>query len=114
MAPLVISNADYRKTILELCGGQENFPAALVARTQAATMRHPLAVLYVALDSPLTGLPNANVWWWRGENAEDAYARLWRGGEHQQVPFVFFSFASTKDPEAAACPPGQGRGKVVK
>lgn len=112
-APLVISNADYRKTVLELCGGQENFPASLVARTRAATMRLPLAVLYVALDSPLTGLRNANVWWWRGEDAEDAYARLWRGGGSEEVPFVFVSFASTKDPDAAACPPGHANFQVM-
>jgi phytoene dehydrogenase-like protein len=112
-APLIVSNADYRKTILELCGGRENFPAALVAKTQAATMRHPLAVLYVALDSPLTGLRNANVWWWRGEDVEEAYARLWDDGEHQEVPFVFVSFASTKDPEAPVCPPGQTNFQVM-
>lgn len=112
-APLVISNADYRKTILELCGGEEHFPAALVNRTRAATMRHPLAILYVALDRPLTGLPNANVWWWRGEDVEDAYARLWNGDEHQEVPFLFISFASLKDPDGPACPPGHSNLQIM-
>lgn len=112
-APLVISNADYRKTILELCGGEENFPRGLVARTQSATMRLPLAILYVALNSPLTGLPNANIWWWRGEDVEDAYARLWRDGEHDEVPFIFISFASAKDPGGAACPPGHSNFQIM-
>jgi all-trans-retinol 13,14-reductase len=112
-APLVISNADYRKTILDLCGGEEHFPAALVARTRSAAMRLPLAIAYVALDSPVTGLPNTNVWWWRGEDVEDAYTRLWRDGEHQDVPFLFLSFASRKDPGGPACPPGHTNMQIM-
>lgn len=111
-APLIISNADYRSTILEL-GGAENFPPAIVSRTREATMRLPLAVVYVALDRPMDHLPNANIWWWRGEDVDEAYGRLWNDDTNQEVPFLFFSFASNKDPGAAACPPGHSNFQVM-
>ncbi|MEU9079899.1 NAD(P)/FAD-dependent oxidoreductase [Kitasatospora sp. NPDC004745] len=117
-APLVISNADYRRTVLDLCGGEEAFPAELVAKTRAATMRGAVVAVYVALDTELPGLPNANIWWHDSDDMEAAHAamqeRYARDGSMESVPQLTFSFASLKDPGAAAvCPPGHSNFQLM-
>lgn len=111
-APVVVSNADYCRTVLELCGGRVNLPEPVVARAEAATMRLPLAVCYVALDCELP-LPSANIWYWPGEDVEAAYARV-ESGLLDELPFAFLSFASLKDPVlGAACPPGHTNFQIM-
>ncbi|MBD0694734.1 phytoene desaturase family protein [Streptomyces sp. CBMA123] len=117
-APLVISNADYRRTVLDLCGGERAFPADLVARTREATMRGAMVAVYVALDTELSGLPNANIWWHGSDDMEAAHAAMLeeceRHGTVSELPQLMFSFASQKDPGAAAvCPPGHTNFQVL-
>ncbi|WP_309238693.1 phytoene desaturase family protein [Actinoplanes aureus] len=103
-APLVVSNADYRRTVLELVG-PEHFPAGVVKRTRAATMGMPFVTLYLGLKRALPSRPNANVWWY-DIDVDEYYKRL-EAGEQGDVPFLFLSFASHKDPgSATVCPPG--------
>ncbi|MER7847999.1 NAD(P)/FAD-dependent oxidoreductase [Kitasatospora sp. NPDC096077] len=117
-APLVISNADYRRTVLELCGGERAFPVDVVERTRAATMRGAVVALYVALDTELPGLPNANLWWHDSDDMEAAHAAMlerWRrDGVLDSLPHLMFSFASLKDPGAGAvCPPGHSNFQLL-
>ena len=109
-AAVVVSNADYRRTILELCGGSESLPANVVDRATTARMRMPMAVTYVALNRELARQSNANIWHWTTEDVDGAYARL-ESGDQQQLPFVFLSFASVKD--ASSCPPGHGNFQIM-
>ncbi|MDG4810803.1 NAD(P)/FAD-dependent oxidoreductase [Micromonospora sp. WMMD1120] len=103
-APLVVSNADYRRTVLELVG-PEHFPAGVVKRTRAATMGMPFVTLYLGLKRPLPQRRNANVWWY-DVDVDDYYKQLAAEGP-DDVPFLFLSFASHKDPDSTAvCPPG--------
>ncbi|WP_035800557.1 phytoene desaturase family protein [Kitasatospora mediocidica] len=109
---LVVSNADYPRTVLELVGAQ-HFTRRLAARTSAAVMTYPFASLFVALDTELPQRPNANLWWYRGEDVEQDYARL-AAGELDPVPFLFVSFASLKDPgSGSVCPPGHSNFQVM-
>ncbi|MEV7597951.1 NAD(P)/FAD-dependent oxidoreductase [Kitasatospora sp. NPDC089797] len=117
-APLVISNADYRRTVLDLCGGERAFPADVVERTRDATMRGAVVALYVALDTELPGLPNANIWWHDSDDLEAAHAAMvdrWeRDGVLDSLPHLMFSFASLKDPGAGAvCPPGHSNFQLL-
>ncbi|MEV7924229.1 MULTISPECIES: NAD(P)/FAD-dependent oxidoreductase [unclassified Kitasatospora] len=117
-APLVISNADYRRTVLDLCGGEDAFPSEVVARTRAATMRGSFVSVYIGLDTELPGLPNANLWWHDSDDMEGAHAamleRYARDGSMDSVPALTFSFASLKDPGAAAvCPPGHSNFQLM-
>ncbi len=112
-APLVVSNADYRRTILDLCGGEEHFPAALVAQTREAKMRFPVLSVYVALDVELPHVPNANIWWHGGEDIEGAHAAL-LAGDMEEIPSLALSFASIKDPGSrAVCPPGHSNFQIM-
>ncbi|WP_158895865.1 phytoene desaturase family protein [Amycolatopsis anabasis] len=111
-APIVVSNADYRRTVLELCGGAENLPAPVVDRAEGARMRLPTAVCYVALDTELPERPNANIWYWATEDVDRAYERLEAGSLEPE--FAFLSFASVKDPVAgSACPPGHTNFQIM-
>jgi len=110
-APVVVSNVDYRQTVLRLCQGQ-GFSPTVVARAGQSRMRAAVAVAYVALDRPLD-LPNANIWWWGREDIEQAYAQV-LSGAGDEVPFAFLSFASLKDPgNGALCPPGHSNFQVM-
>jgi len=112
--PIVVSNADYRHTVLRLCRGR-GFPPSVLAKTQAATGRAAVAIAYVALDRPLD-LPNANMWCWAHDDIEQAYAQAMTGSGtgSGQPPFAFLSFASLKDPEnRAVCPPGHSNFQVM-
>lgn len=108
-APIVVSNADYRRTVLELCPGA--FPAPVVRRTSDASMTMGLATLFVALDTE-EPRPNANIWWWDTEDLADAADRVRSGSD--EVPFVFLSFSSVKDPvHGSSCPPGQTNFQIM-
>ncbi|NJC70658.1 NAD(P)/FAD-dependent oxidoreductase [Planosporangium thailandense] len=109
-APVVVSNADYRRTVLELIGPDAGLPARVVRNAEEAVMRLPFAVLYVGLNRPLSDRRNANMWWFAGEDIEAAYAELHRG-QLDEVPFVFLSFASIKDERC--CPPGHSNFQVM-
>ncbi|UJW29258.1 NAD(P)/FAD-dependent oxidoreductase [Saccharothrix sp. AJ9571] len=112
-APVVVSNADYRRTVLELCGGNENLPDAVVDRARDARMRLPTAVCYVALDRELPEQPNSNIWYWPDEDVEGAYARV-EAGDLDELPFAFLSFASIKDPvPGSCCPPGHTNFQIM-
>jgi all-trans-retinol 13,14-reductase len=111
-APLVVSNADYRRTVLDLVG-PEHFPRRLVAKTENATMGLPFATLYVALDTELPPRPNANLWWYRGDDISAYYDGL-ATSELDPVDFLFMSFASLKDPGSrSVCPPGHSNFQVM-
>ncbi|MFH9731196.1 phytoene desaturase family protein [Streptomyces sp. NPDC017260] len=111
-APLVVSNADYSRTVLDLVG-EEHFGRRVVARTRRAEMALPLATLYVALDKELPARPNANLWWYRDDDIEGYYRQL-AEERISPLPFLFVSFASLKDPDArAVCPPGHSNFQVM-
>ncbi|HSZ41109.1 MAG TPA: NAD(P)/FAD-dependent oxidoreductase [Trebonia sp.] len=112
-APIVISNADYRRTILELCGPDSGISPVLVARARAATMRLPLVVLYLALDIELPDTPNANIWWLDTEDIEQRYAEL-RDGASGTLPLIFISNASVKEQgQGPASPAGHTNLQVM-
>jgi phytoene dehydrogenase-like protein len=112
-APIVVSNADYLRTILELCAGKESLPAKVVDRANAASMRLPLAICYVALDFEPPDQTGANTWYWSTDDVDAAYERL-EGGDIDPIPFAFLSFSSLKDPvPGAGCPPGHSTMQIV-
>ncbi|MEC3979486.1 phytoene desaturase family protein [Amycolatopsis sp. H20-H5] len=104
-ADLVVSNADYRRTVLDLVGG-EHFPDSLVTRTRNAQMGMPWLVLYLGLDIDLAERPNANLWWYDTDDIDGYFSQV-STESLDEVPFLFGSFASRKDPgNRTLCPPG--------
>ncbi len=97
-SPVVVSNADLKRTVLELVG-KEHFPAAYVERVEGFEMALPLFVVFLGLDIPASELPygNSNRWVFDDYDFDDEYARV-TDGEMPEKPFVYMATASLKDP----------------
>ncbi|GHJ48863.1 phytoene dehydrogenase [Catellatospora sp. TT07R-123] len=95
-APIVVSNADYRRTVLELVGA-EHLPAAATARAERAVMALPLVSLYLAVDARVVRPPAHNIWWYETEDIDGLYQRL-ADGEFDQPEVAFLSSGSAKNP----------------
>ncbi len=106
-APVVVSNADLKRTVLDLVG-PEHLPADYVARVADFEMSLPLFVVYLILDRDLAaeGFANTNLFL-LADDVEDEYAALERG-ELVAEPMVYLTSASIKDPaNPRLCRPGQ-------
>lgn len=93
-APVVISNADYRRTILDLVGAR-HFPAEVVAGAQQARMALPIVILYLAISQDVPPLPASNLWWFESEDIDGIFAEL-ADGKLGQPRFAFISSGSAK------------------
>jgi all-trans-retinol 13,14-reductase len=113
-APLIVSNADLKRTVLELVGA-EHLPPDYVARVRAFEMALPLFVVFLGLDVPASSLPygNANRWIFGSYDFDGEYAMITRG-EMPERPFIYIATASAKDPEnPRLAPPGHTNLQVM-
>lgn len=113
-APVVVSDADLKRTVLELVG-PEHFPEPFVARVRRFEMALPLFVVYCGLDIPPRALPygNANRWLFSGYDFDAEYARVARG-DLSALPFLYVATASLKDPDnPRIAPPGHTNLQVM-
>lgn len=93
----VVSNADLKRTFLELVG-PEHLSRRLWRRLDRFRMALPLFTVYLAVDVDLTEhLPNTNYWSLPDADVEGWYQRAYRGELPERLP-MFISSASVKDP----------------
>ncbi len=114
-APVVISNADYKRTVLELVG-PDHWRAETVARAESAQMSLPLACVYVTVSRDLvTDQPNCNYFLFPSWDVEGAYSSLEEGElPGGELPFAYVSIASRKDPgNPHLCPPGHTNFQIM-
>ncbi len=104
-APIVVSNADLKRTVQELVG-EEHLPTATVQRIRAFRMTIPLFAVYLGLDVDLRaqGLPNTNYWVWGTYDLEALYQRLERG-EMPDQKLAYITVTSIRDPESGHIAP---------
>jgi phytoene dehydrogenase-like protein len=97
-APIVVSNADLKRTVLELVG-EAHFPASVVERVRAFRMSLPLFAVYLGLDVDLVaqGLPNTNHWLWGTTDIEGIYEEL-EGGKLPEENLAYITITSLRDP----------------
>ncbi len=113
-APVVLSNADLKRTCLELVG-EEHLPPAWVEQIRSLRMGPPMFVVYAVLDRDLAaeGYPNANQFVLSGDDGDVDYRALDRG-EMATDPTLFISIASLKDPtNTKLCRAGQTNLQVM-
>jgi phytoene dehydrogenase-like protein len=106
-APAVISNADLKRTFLELLG-KEDLPAGITQRVRDFEMAPALGMLYLGYDRNLReeGHPVTNYWIYPDYDFEPQYAQVHRG-QFPADPFAYVSIASLKDPtNPRLAPPG--------
>ena len=113
-APVVISDADLKHTLLDLVG-----PAYLsdktVKRTRVYEMSPALGVVFLGIrrDLRVEGVPNTNFWVHPSYDQEPVYADARAGRFHPQ-PFCFISSSTLKDPDNPKdAPPGITKMELV-
>jgi phytoene dehydrogenase-like protein len=112
-APIIVSNADYRRTIRDLVGADHLAPAT-VAWAEEATMTLGLVSVYVVIDIELQG-PNTNYFVFPDYRTDEVYAELDRGGlTSREIPFAYLALASRKDPgNDELCPSGHTNFQIM-
>lgn len=105
-APVVVSNADIKRTYLELVR-REHLPARLRRKVEGFRMALPLFSLYLAVDFDVRDrLPNSTSWIYPHADMEAMYADALAGRVPAQVP-VFMTSGTLKDPQGThTAPPG--------
>lgn len=112
-APLVISNADYRRTIQHMVG-REHLAPGTVDWAEQAQMTLGLICTYVVVDKVLDG-PNTNYFVFSDYRTDDMYDELDAGHlPSGTAPFAYIAIASRKDPgNAELCPPGHTNFQIM-
>jgi phytoene dehydrogenase-like protein len=106
-APVVISNADLKRTMTELVGAGV-LRSSTVARVRGYEMSPALGVVYLGIRGDLraAGHPRTNYWIAPDHDVEAGYAAVARGAFPAR-PWTYVSLTSVKDPEnPRLAPPG--------
>jgi phytoene dehydrogenase-like protein len=106
-APLVVANADAKRTFLEMVG-EQHLSQSLVERVKDYRMSLPLFVIYLAMevDPSELGYTSTNLALSPAYDLEGQYAGCYEGRIPDR-PSVFLSIASLKDPVSEnLAPPG--------
>jgi len=106
-APIVVSNADIKRTVHGLVGPQ-HFAPETVARVDEFRMSLPLFVVYLGLDADLVarGMPNTNYMMWGSYDIEAVYRTI-EAGKIPDEDFIYVTITSLKDPDnTRLAPPG--------
>ncbi len=103
-APVVVSNADLKRTYLELIG-QEHVSPQTVSRVGSYRMALPIFCVYLGLDIDLRQrMPNTNYWYFSTFDIEGLYRDSYEGRLPREVS-LFITAASVKDPHTEAIAP---------
>jgi all-trans-retinol 13,14-reductase len=112
-ADAVVSNADHRRTVLDLVGA-EHWDPATVRWTDDAEMTLGLVCVYVIVDLDLTDGPNTNYFVFPSYETDGLYDALDRGELEGSELFAYIAMASRKDPgNPHLCPSGQTNLQVM-
>jgi all-trans-retinol 13,14-reductase len=113
-APVVVSNADLKRTVTRLVG-ERHFSPDTVDRVRAFRMSLPLFVVYlaVAVDYVAAGRPNSNLMIWGTYDIDGVYTAL-EAGRMPDEDFVYITIASLKDPtNPRLAPPGHSNLQIM-
>lgn len=97
LAPLVISNADYKRTMLELLG-EEHLDGEFESKVRNAEMTLPMHVAYVIVEGEIEMQGSRNFFIFSDESPEDYYETL-KAGKLPNELFAYVSSATHKDPD---------------
>lgn len=99
-APIVVSDADLKRTFGELVG-EEHWAPETMERIRSLKMAVPLFCIYLGLDVDLAarGMPNSNHFIWGDYDIEGVYDEL-DAGRFTSKAMCYLTAASLKDPES--------------
>jgi phytoene dehydrogenase-like protein len=104
----VVSNADYRQTLLSLVG-RGHLSGRAYSQAREAEMSPALGIVFLGVKRDLAaeGIPNTNFWVYPGRDIESGYQEV-ADGAMPHRPMAYLSMASLKDPDnPALAPPGR-------
>ncbi len=112
-APLVVSNADHKRTIEHLVG-RDHLAPGTVDWAANARMTLGLICTYVVVDKVLAG-PNTNYFVFPDYRTDELYEELDAGKlPSSELPFAYIAIASRKDPDNhELCPPGHTNFQIM-
>ncbi len=101
----IVSNADLKKTVLELVG-PEHFKPNYTQTVTSYEMALPLFIVYLGLSIAPEDLPyeNGNQWLLDRTDFDADYAQL-ENGEMPEKPWIYISTSSLKDPHNKSVAP---------
>lgn len=104
-ARVVLSNADYQRTLLELVG-PEHLPERLVRKTTAHTLPSALFMTCLGIEGEIPKMGASNYWQFDDVDFEKSYRSIQAGEPSTFCAYI--TSATHKDPENAAhhAPPG--------
>lgn len=103
-APVVVSNADLKRTFQELVG-EEHLSPQTVERVERYRMALPIFCVYLGLDMDLRELmPNTNYWYFSTYDVEGLYQDCYEGRLPGEL-FMYITAGSVKDPQTEAIAP---------
>ncbi len=103
-APVVVSNADLKRTFMDLVG-PEHVSAETAKRVRDFRMALPLFCVYLGLDIDLRDvMPNTNYWYYGTFDIEGMYKEAQEGHVPTEL-MMFITAGSVKDPETEAIAP---------
>ena len=113
-APIVVSNADLKRTVRELVGAQY-FSPETVERVHAYRMALPLFVVYLGVHADYVGqgVASTNFIMWDSYDIEGTYEQL-EAGRIPDEDLVYVTIASLKDPMSRRlAPPGYSNLQIM-
>lgn len=114
-ASVVISNAGVFNTFARLLPG--DLPEVARYRQRLTQVRRSMSsmCLYVGLQATAEELelPKTNYWLYPGENYEQRLAEFMADPENREIPLVYISFPSAKDPSFTDRYPGRATIEIV-
>ncbi|MBI5283928.1 MAG: NAD(P)/FAD-dependent oxidoreductase [Chloroflexi bacterium] len=112
-APVVVSNADLKRTMLDLVG-REHLSAETVRRIESYRMALPIFCVYLGLDIDLRErMGNTNFWYSGTFDVEGTYQSCY-AGKLPESPPLFITAATVKDPETGRiAPPGHSSLEIM-
>ena len=113
-APVVVSNADLKRTVGELVG-ESHFAPETVERVRGYRMRLPLFVVYlgVRLDLVARGLPNTNWFLWGTYDIEGVYRASKRAASRTRTSCTSRRRRSRTRQNPRLAPPGYANVQVM-
>lgn len=103
-APVVVSNADIKRTYLEMVGAEHLSPGT-VSRVNQWRMALPIFCVYLGLDIDLNDrIPNTNYFLFTGFDMEGMYRDCEEGRMPSEL-WTYMTAASVKDPHTGAIAP---------
>jgi len=104
-AGVVVSNADLKRTVLELVG-EAHFSKETIERVRAFRMSLPLFCVYAGLEVDLVAqhLPNTNHWLWGTTDIEGIYEQV-ENGELPNENLAYLTITSLRDPASRQVAP---------